>query len=322
MPLDHNFSAVRFPDGYTRNQLKESVQLCASLTERERILLFYVLDQADSWTYTVQHIRSRMQWGEDRWRTVRSGLQTKGILIQEKVTLAKNSHQWRLSFDFVVVSDICKNGIIDSKLSTDTAKTPVSRARTRSPLPPGDHVSLAPGVGSRDPTPGARLTTSKEPKQQPQSAEVVASMLIGKMGLTDAETKRVERAAKGAAHDQIENLADAWRSAKQRPTQPGAGLAIHLAKLAAAGQLEPTNKESCDIDQVQHVESARSVCDRVGGTLVGYILSDPSIIGLLTVLPFGQLQRADGRVYDDRNAAQVWRSVEAGELDCKRLPAA
>ena len=147
MPLSHNKSSVRLPDGLNKNELKIQVQLCSALTERERCLLVYVLDQAEDWIHTVTVIRERMQWGEERWRKVRTGLQAKKVLAQQKTELAKNSHEWSLIFDFVIVLDICLNCVAGSKLSTDTAKTRGSHARARSPLPPGDHVSLPPGQG-------------------------------------------------------------------------------------------------------------------------------------------------------------------------------
>ena len=317
MPFNHNKSSVRLPDGLNKNELKRHVQLCTGLSERERTLLVHILDQADAWIHSVQDIRARMQWGEVRWRTVRNALQLKKILVQQKIRIDDKSHIWTLNFDFSVVLALCSI----SELSTGGTKTEGSRARViHDKAKSMDHVSLCKTEGSREPIQNRGIDIPRLPKEPPQP--VVVSLLIKEMGLTAAESERVAWAARGAAHDQIENLADAWRTAKQRPTQPGAGLAVHLAKLAAAGQLEPTKEKSYATDQVSQSESPRAICERIGATLAGYILSGPSVTHPLTVLPYGHLQGADGRVLDDRTAAARWRSVEVGEADCKRIPVA
>lgn len=310
MPLDHNLSAVRLPDGVTKNFMKEKVQLSRRLTERERALLFFVLDQADSWILTVRHIRDRMQWGEERWRTVRTGLTKKGILLQEKIRLACNSHVWRLNFDFVVVLDLC------DELSTDPTKTRVSRARTRSTTMVVDHVTLGDGRGSRDPTYGGRLITSEEPKEPPQAA-VVVPLSIQKMGLTDAQAARVCAAAGGAGQEQLDRLLLAWQAAAARPAGAGVGLAVFLARLASSGQLEIDSAPAGQPVAVEQAETAAQICDRIGAGHGGHLVSGPGVPGPLKAGPFGRLEAPTGGVLDASRAARVWLRVESGELDCR-----
>lgn len=94
----HNKSVVVLPPDVTRQQAKRAV-MTSTLKERERVLLFWVLDHEANYVITVAQIRAELLWGEKKWITVRDQLKKKLILKQFKVGLENKTSQWTLTFD-------------------------------------------------------------------------------------------------------------------------------------------------------------------------------------------------------------------------------
>lgn len=275
--LDHNKSIVKVPACLNRNKLKKLV-LLSSLRERERTLLHWILDQAETWTITVAQIRTEMQWGEDKWATVRRSLVSRGVL--EHVKERRGSvHFWTLLFDF--------HPVLPPDLSTATIKTPVSRARAReTPEKSGYRATPGhdPGI-ARDALekPGIDLNTL--PESPPQAG-------------CGGDFEKNRTAATGEQRQILDSLVANQSANVQHP----AAWRGTLARKAAAGLLTRPSAQT----------QASSSPPKRNKSLLGFIAHCPPH-GQIKVIERGDFATPNGDLRGD-DADQIWRRYEQGKV--------
>jgi hypothetical protein len=280
--LEHNYSKLIIPGCFEgkRNELKRAVRLC-ELKERERALLAWVLDQSDAWTITVKQIRKEMQWGEDKWATVRRSLVGHGILQQVKEK-RNGGHVWHLIFDL--------HSVPGFDLSTGDIKTPVSCARANDTYEkPRDRATPRYTPVSRDALENPGVVILKGLPKPPPQAKVGGEF----------ETLRVQ-----ASQDQ-RRILDALLASPPETVRDLNAWRIGLARRAAEGQL---TEPSAAVAVVSKLVKDKS--------LIGWTTTCPQFGKLNITRALDFVAHKNGCSLDicGDDADRIWRRINRREL--------
>ncbi len=97
--MKHNTSVIKLPDARTRADAKVVIFASNSLNDKQKLFLFWALDQSDTWTLSVEDFKRKMCWGEKKWRSVRDSLAAMGVYTQTRHSLPSRASRWDMVID-------------------------------------------------------------------------------------------------------------------------------------------------------------------------------------------------------------------------------
>lgn len=320
-----NFSRVILLHDMNRAQMKKRV-LTSALAERQKFLLLWVLDQADSFhLITVAQIRKELSLGERKWGKLRDQLIEMGVLTQAHDRRPNGSSTWTLVFDFTQFKD--------SKLSTGEIKMQGSRARACDPLKMQGSGNPLVLQGSHDPHYGAGINLkgsnlknnhhensggflrAQGDQEQPKNQNLGAGALrpSHSFGLTGTTAANFDKRCQGASSAHLKLLGALYSKKKASGgiEDEGAWLVGMIGKIVA-GEITPAPAGS---------DSETSVARQIE------LLKLPpgSVIHSVTGKTWTVSAQSDGcRVMHEGHwvgpqvTLEVLRRVQAGELNVRQ----
>lgn len=159
------------PEGKTRVEAKHALKQYTGVQDRAKSVLFWALDQADTYTLRVKEVCEVYGWGEKKWKTARDGLVMAGLMEQHKTVDEDGSTHWSLIFKLHQV-------FIHEELSTTPQKAGTTRARV---IPPkrGGHLILPKDGDQVIPQKGGDLNLKinlKNKRQQDSGGDAVEKL--------------------------------------------------------------------------------------------------------------------------------------------------
>jgi hypothetical protein len=314
--MKHNRSEVLIPSGHSRQQAKKVV-LRSRLPERQKFVLFWILDQADGYVIRVGQLRNELSLGEKKWRAVRGQLAKLKILTQRRVSLADKSTCWTLNVDL--------GPVYQAPLSTGTARIESQVGITHDPADlEGPHdAGIARDLQFAGINPRADLKENHHSENCRGGAAQVDHEKSGVqqepglgalLGLGGAIRNRVTKLATGATSAQIEAaIAVMNKKRESGMVNDLDAYACGLAQRAAGGLIT-------GVTQSDTQPSVTSILALLDG-LRGHLLIGPK--GPIAVVEEYHRLRELGKgggLLGPTDASRLVLAWQAGELDLRAPP--
>lgn len=314
--MKHNRSEVLLPTGHSRQQAKRVV-LRSKLSERQKFVLFWILDQADGYVITISQLRNELSLGEKKWRAVREQLAKLKILAQCRISLADKSTCWTLNVDL--------GPVYQAQLSTGSArsKSPVAITRDPAVLEGPRDAGIARNLQDAGMNPRADLNENHHTDKcrggsgqvdHEESGVQQQPGLGDLLGLEGAIGNRVTKLAAGATSAQIEAAIAVMNKKRESGMVNDLGAyACGLAQRAAAGLIT-------GVTQSDTQPSVASILALLDG-LRGHLLIGPK--GPIAVVEEYHRLRELGKgggLFGPTDARRLVLAWQAGELDLRAPP--